>query len=144
MSVGSGKICDNIITKTGYTGNSLGLISNTTITGNIICAGVDRSGSNPTSDNLVIGATWGENNIEIDADVEDLFEDWNNGEVSPTSNFHFKEAYKEYESKVGIYAGSGFNDKRMAPVPYIVAKHIEDQTDASGMLKVNIRVSAGE
>ena len=94
------------------------------------------------SNNLYLGWSVGEEPVIIDASAEDLFEDINNWTVSPVSNFHFKEAYKEYESQVGIYAGSSFSDKGMAPVPYIIAKRVDEQTDASGMLNVRIRVSA--
>lgn len=66
-----------------------------------------------------------------------------NAGVSPASNFHFKDEYKQYENRVGIYAGSGFNDDQIAPVPFIVAKSIDQQTDASGHLNVKIRVKAG-
>ncbi len=74
--------------------------------------------------------------------------DWNNvfkeyKGVSATSNFHFKEEYQQYEGQVGIYHGT-FNDDQLAPVPYIVAKDIPQQTDASGKLKIKIRVKAGE
>jgi hypothetical protein len=72
----------------------------------------------------------------------DVFVNYNNRTISPESDFHFKEPYKQYESQVGIYAGDGFNDSH-PPVPYIVAKRIDEQTDASGKLSVKIRVKAG-
>ena len=65
------------------------------------------------------------------------------GDVSPASDFHFKDEYKQYENQVGIYAGDGFSDDQLPPVPYIVEKHIDQQTDASGHLNVRIRVKAG-
>ncbi len=75
----------------------------------------------------------------------DYFVNYNQGAISPSSDFHFKEVYKEYESQVGIYAGgTKFNDKYMAPVPYIVAKDIKEQTDSSGKLNVKIRVKANQ
>ena len=64
--------------------------------------------------------------------------------ISPTSNFHFTESNQEYENQVGIYAGTGFSDKQLAPVPYIVAKRVDTETDASGKLNVKIRVKAGQ
>ena len=74
--------------------------------------------------------------------------DWNNvfvkyNGVSATSNFHFKEDYTQYEGQVGIYHGT-FNDNQLAPVPYIVDKRVDEQTDASGKLNVKIRVKAGQ
>ncbi len=77
-------------------------------------------------------------------DPNEVFVNYNNNSVSPTSNFHFTEAYKQYENQVGIYAGTGFNDQQIAPVPYIVAKRVDEQTDASGKLNVKIRVKAGQ
>lgn len=74
----------------------------------------------------------------------DYFVNYNNGAISPASDFHFNTANKQYESQVGIYAGTGFNDLQMAPVPYIVAKHVDEQTDASGKLIVKIRVKANQ
>lgn len=58
------------------------------------------------------------------------------------SDFHFSEEYQKYEGKVGIYAGTGFSDKPLAPVPYIVAKHVDQNTDASGKLNIKVRVKA--
>ena len=77
-------------------------------------------------------------------DPNTIFENYNNGKVDPSSDFHFKEAYKQYENQVGIYAGTGFNDQQLAPVPYIVGKRVDEQTDAQGKLNVKIRVKAGQ
>lgn len=64
--------------------------------------------------------------------------------VKPTSNYHFKGDYVQYENQVGIYGGTGFSDSALPPVPYIVSKQIPEQTDASGKLNIRIRVRAGE
>ena len=82
--------------------------------------------------------------IKIDADWSEVFENYNGGAISPVSDFHFKGDYKQYESQVGVYAGGVDFDKQLAPVPYIVAKHVDEQTDASGKLNVKIRVKAGQ
>lgn len=79
-----------------------------------------------------------ENNTTI-SDLNELFV--KNVGVTPNSDFHFKEDYVEHEGKVGIYHGT-FNDAQLAPVPYIVAKSIPEQTDASGKLTIKIRVKA--
>ena len=76
--------------------------------------------------------------------LNDVFENYNNGSISPNSDFHFKDEFSQYQSQIGIYAGNGFNDHQTAPVPYIVSKSIPDQTDASGKLNIKIRVKAGE
>ena len=87
--------------------------------------------------NLLEGTTW--NDVFVDYNGR-----WGESAVTTSNNFHFKEAYKQYENQVGIYAGTGFNDQQIAPVPYIVAKRVDEQTDASGKLNVKIRVKAGE
>ena len=98
-----------------------------------------------TSGNMCLNKNYGEEPINLQTDSwEDVFVKYNNGEATPASNYHFKEAYKQYENQVGIYAGTGFNDKQLAPVPYIVAKQIPEQTDAQGKLNIKIRVKAGQ
>ena len=85
----------------------------------------------------------GDNPINIgDLAWEDLFKKYCG--ISPTSDFHFSDDYAQYEHIVGIYSGTGFNDNQLAPVPYIVAKDVKEQTDASGKLNVKIRVKAGQ
>lgn len=89
-------------------------------------------------------ANWGEERINIDnKGMADLFKKWNNGAISPASNFHFKDEYKAYEDTLGIYAGSGFNDDTsLAPIPRIVSKKVAEQTDGTGRLKVEFTVKA--
>ena len=77
-------------------------------------------------------------------DPNEVFVNYNNGTISPASNFHFTEDYKQYENQVGIYAGGVDFDKQLAPVPYIIAKDVKEQTDAQGKLNVKIRVKAGQ
>jgi hypothetical protein len=102
-----------------------------------------RGSNNSGTDNIVGYYTFGENCISWSGKSwNDLFE--NPSGITPSSNYHFKEAYSEYENLIGLYAGNGFNDQQIAPVPYIVAKRVDEQTDASGKLNVKIRVKAGE
>ena len=129
---------------------SLENINNATIIGNVFRGGdlalmsYFFSGNNCTFfNNLLIGGTIGDAPIIINASVEDLFEKWNNGSISPASNFHFKEEYKEYETQVGIYAGDGFSDeKSLAPIPRIISKKVAESTDESGKLQIVIKVKA--
>lgn len=79
-----------------------------------------------------------------DIDWNDYFKNYNGGSISTNSNFHTKDTYVQYENTHGVYGGTGFNDKQIAPVPYISAKHIDQETDASGKLSIRIRVKAGE
>lgn len=119
---------------------------NSTISYNIIIdagAALYLGGSTPI-DNMAWGAS-GEGIVNLSGvDPNDVFTDYNNGIISPASDFHFKGEYMQYENTIGIYAGDGFDDSGMAPVPYIMAKKVAEQTDASGMLNVKIRVKAGE
>lgn len=87
----------------------------------------------------------GNNPIIIgNVDWNDVFVNYNNGSIDPASDFHLKDAYKQYENVCGIYSGTGFNDHQTAPVPYIVAKRIAEETDAAGQLRIQVRVKAGE
>ena len=87
----------------------------------------------------------GDNPINIgDVNWNDVFSNYNEGAIDPSSNFHLKDAYAQYENVCGIYSGTGFNDRQTAPVPYIVAKRIAEETDAAGQLKIQVRVKAGE
>ena len=100
------------------------------------------------SDNIITAniskQDFGEDCVNVgDIDWNDFFVDYNNGAIDPASNFHLKEAYIQYENVYGIYGGTAFNDHQTAPVPYIVAKRIDQETDAAGQLKIQVRVKAG-
>jgi len=116
-------------------------VNNSTMSNNIILTTRVWRGSNSQGyNNLVVGGAWGDYPLYIDANIEDLF--IKDQGVIPSSNFHFKDDYKQYESQVGVYVDGTDFDKQIAPVPYIVAKHVDEQTDASGKLNVKIRVKA--
>ncbi len=147
--VDGGVISNNIVT---YSDSSypLNYISNSSITGNIFlqkkASVLGNASNNSVSGNMVFRAMQEDEDV-VDLtgiDYDDVFVNYNNSTISPASDFHFKEAYKQYENQVGIYAGTGFNDQQIAPVPYIVAKRVDEQTDASGKLNVKIRVKAGD
>ena len=136
----------------GYLTYYLGLhgVNNSIITGNIFNTEIygehgswgNFSGvSNCTGSNNY-NANWGDNPVTIEVGMADFFVKWNNGAISPASNFHFKEEYKEYESQVGIYAGSTpfRDDKSLAPIPRIVSKKVAEQTDGSGKLSIEVTV----
>lgn len=151
--VDNGVIMNNIITdRCG--GLSYGAIhaDNTNISYNVMFIGPDggynwsngnvRGSGNTGTDNIAY-INFGENCINVDGiSWSTIFK--NNAGITPASDFHFTEDYSQYENQVGIYAGTGFNDLQMAPVPYIVAKHVDEQTDASGKLIVKIRVKANQ
>ena len=107
------------------------------------------SGDNSFAEgNMAKGIISGNTTYDIDpinvTDVEwtDIFV--NPDGVKPTSDFHFKGEYEKYNTQCGIYAGSGFSDSALPPVPYIVSKQIPEQTNAEGKLDIRIRVRAGE
>ncbi len=152
FNINGGIISYNILAHLGNWGGGQTMydVNNVSITNNILRnsgGGTHYGSSIQSGNNLVVSessiGSWGDIPVVIDAYVNDILVDVNNWSISPNSNFHFKENYKEYESQVGIYAGDGFNDAQIAPVPYIVAKRIDEQTDASGKLNVKIRVNAG-
>lgn len=127
---------------------------NTTIFNNVITMR-PRSGNNYDYHSILYGndnqvnanmalGDFGDNPINIGStDWNDVFKNWNGGAINPMSDFHFKDEYQQY-SDVGIYGGTGFNDKQMAPIPFIVAKSIGEQTDAAGKLRIRVKVKAGE
>ena len=116
----------------------------TSITNNIILSSEIHSGGNCSASGNMCLQNWGDEYINVNKEGfkwEDVFKEYKG--ITPTSDFHFKEEYAENEGKVGIYHGT-FNKDQLAPVPYIVAKSIPEQTDASGKLNIKIRVKAGE
>lgn len=116
--------------------------SDCSITDNIIFLGIGSVPGCFISGNLMIEDY--DDNINLgEVDWNDVFVKYDSSNPW-NSDFHLKGEYKQYENQVGIYAGTGFNDKQLAPVPYIVAKHVDDQTDAQGKLNIRVRVSAGD
>lgn len=85
---------------------------------------------------------WGENDI-VATNWDEIFVNFNGGQRSPNSDYHLTEDYQQYNN-VGVYAGGVDFDHQVAPVPYIVAKRIAEETDPAGQLKIQVRVKAGE
>ena len=147
--VNGGFIANNIITFSNSNVDALHSISNSVINGNIIFP-INNIGGTDISNSKLGNMGFGqisndEEFINMRNIVRDsVFVNYNGGAISPASNFHFKDAYKQYENQVGVYAGGVDFDKQLAPVPYIVAKRVDEQTDASGKLNIKIRVKAGE
>ena len=146
VNVGSGVIQHNMLLYGSYSFYNV----NATVTNNVITAWESltyrgSSGTIISSGNMGTKAL-GEDAIVIQPEKgwDDVFVNYNGGAVSTASNFHFKDEYKEYENQVGIYAGDGFSVGALPPVPYIVAKKIDDKTDAAGKLNIKVRVKASE
>lgn len=120
--------------------------ANNQITNNIFLSNnrINELGpNNVITHNMLNGLEWGNDPVRIDADWNDIFEKYNGGAINPVTDFHFTEDYQEY-SECGIYGGTGFNDHQTAPVPYIVSKTVDEQTNSAGFLNITITVKAGE
>lgn len=145
--VDGGTIKNNIITRWGdELVGFLNYIYNSYFTKNV-WGGVWTNGSgysmsnNTFYDNL--GSSYGDEGkpFENGASWTDVFENFN--EIpSPVYDYHFKEEFSSKYSDYGVYADGVDFDKQLAPVPHIVAKKIDEQTDASGKLNIKIRVKA--
>ncbi len=151
-NVNSGTIKNNVICYSNgvwaYTSHySLSNVNYAIINNNIIRRenGYIYRGSNcQTSNNCLDNGSWGDDPIIIDAAIDEVFVNLNGWNVSPLSDFHFTDAYSQYESQVGIYAGTGFSDAALPPTPYIVGKEISGSTDSEGKLHIKVRVKASE
>lgn len=118
---------------------------NTSIKNNILMDW--RSGPHDGNNCLVSGnmamGNWGDDPINVTGVAwTDIFV--NHAGITPASDYHFKGQYQKYNNVCGIYAGTGFSDTALPPVPYIVSKQIPEQTDGNGNLNIKIRVRAGE
>lgn len=152
--LGSGEISYNILYNSYYNARygspyygayTFGDINTAIVKGNIFINKPNGSGILQTSENMCLNDNWGDDPINLEAsNWDEVFENFNNGDANPSSNFHFKEAYKQYENQVGVYANGVQFDNQLAPVPYIVAKHVDQQTDGQGKLNIKIRVKAGQ
>ena len=142
INMNGGTICNNIFAI--YRRPNLENVSNTTVSDNIFVLSCYHSGSGISAyHNFILGSSWGDDCLSFSGvSAKDVF--INSDGVKSTSNFHFKEDYKQYENQYGIYSGTGFNDKQLAPVPSIVSKQVDAETDASGKLNIKIRVKASE
>ena len=150
----NGVITYNIFVKTtyiyrqdnNYAGNrAMHYTDNTSIIGNVFLewGNGPHYGSNClASDNMAMD-NWGNDPINMNGKAwKDIFV--NHAGITPASDYHFKGEYQKYASVCGIYAGTGFSDTALPPVPYIISKDIPEQTDAQGKLNIKIRVRAGE
>ena len=150
----NGVISDNIfracLCSSSYDNTFLTGITTATVAGNILL-GTDNyritnsCGTLYTSGNARLNKEWGDDPVKIEAENWDaVFENYNGAATNSYTDLHFKDAFKQYERQVGIYAGDGFDDTQLAPTPRIVRKEIPDQTDAAGKLNIKIRVKASE
>lgn len=105
---------------------------------------VDGSNNQGIS-NMTKNSDWGDECVVIGEDIDwnDIFE--KNAGISIMSKYHFiGDDYTQYEGKIGIYGGSGFKDDNdaHAPIPRIVSKKVDEQTDGSGKLHIEVTIKA--
>jgi hypothetical protein len=146
-----GVISNNIITSC-YEYYTLQYVNNVTIANNVIfeirSSYLFSGGNCQIINNMLKGNDFGDDCVNISAEWSDVFNEPTPG-ISSNSNFHFKEGFKDYESKVGLYAGKSpnaikyFNDDALPPVPYVQAKDIPESTNLDGMLNVKLTVKDG-
>ncbi len=130
-------------------------VSNSTITNNIFLSWNNgHTGDNCYISNNCIGTgTWGENPVVAPEMPEgtnvwdEVFGEGNNKGVTIASDYHVKAAWAKGTASdgtdIGIYGGSGFSEETsLAPIPRIVSKSVEEQSDASGKLKVTVTVKS--
>ena len=148
FNLGSGTIKNNVVMDRdgryyafADPGYAFDHVDNATISNNVILTTRAHRGSNSQGYyNLVVGGSWGIYPYEIDANIEQLFV--KDKGVSIASDFHFNSDYKDYETKVGIYGGSNFDPNALAPIPRIVSKKVDEQSNAAGKLTINVTVKA--
>ena len=138
----NGTIAYNVLTNSGI---AINLCDQCVINHNVIIDwryGAGANNNNSTAIGNMAQNSWGDDPIDVDEDWAEVFE--NNAGITPNSSYHFKGDYKRYEHQCGIYAGDGFSDSALPPIPYIIAKHIPQQTDSEGKLNIKVRVRASE
>ena len=119
--------------------------NNATITNNILINPASvLYGSNCLSSNNMLVGEWGEN-CETVEDWSKVIGDISKG-ISPVSDFNLKSEKGKGAatdgSDIGIYGGDSFDDNCLAPIPRIISKKIDEQTDGAGRLTMKISVKA--
>ena len=100
--------------------------------------------------NCLKSSSFGENPILIQKDDSSIT--WDNVFVANkgvqiSSNYNLAGDWGKGQatdgSDIGIYGGSSFSDKKsLAPIPRIVSKKVDEHTDGSGMLHIEVKVKA--
>lgn len=122
--------------------------SNSTISNNIFLILSTSCNTCQVRNNMQHNSTWGDDYISMSEAWSDIFMNPLPG-ISSNANFHFKDDFKEWETKVGIYAGKSagsinyFHDDALPPVPYVQAKVVPESTDFDGKINVTLTVKDG-
>lgn len=110
---------------------------------------VDRNISNCVISRNCIGTgTWGSDTdpYVLDAGVtwDDVFNQHKG--CTPSSDYSLKGSWGKGEatdgSDIGIFGGSGFDPNALAPIPRIVSKKVNEQTDGTGRLHIEVTVKS--
>lgn len=123
-------------------------VNNTSILNNFLNSGRGISGGNCQLLNNCIGTgSMGDNPVIIDEGVnlwDDVF--YANKGVSILSDYRLKGSWGKGKATdgtdIGIYGGTGFKDEALAPIPRIVSKKVDESTDGSGKLQIEVTVKA--
>ena len=124
-------------------------VNNTSILNNFFLnIGSGISGGNCQLLNNCIGTgSMGDNPVIIDEGVnlwDDVF--YANKGVSILSDYRLKGSWGKGKATdgtdIGIYGGTGFKDEALAPIPRIVSKKVDESTDGSGKLQIEVTVKA--
>lgn len=146
--ISAGVIKNNNIVGGDKNGYSLSLINNSTILDNIIISSASMVGDVvkdcQINGNVIKSGTYGDESVAI-SNLTSVFVKY--AGVSTQSDFHFNEDFKKTDDfkkcvDKGIYGGTGFSDGALPPVPYIQECDVDEQTDAEGKLRINIKVKA--
>ena len=92
---------------------------------------------------MLIG-DWGDDCVPVE-DWAEVLGDISKG-ISPASDFSLQgedgKGAATDGSDIGIYGGDSFDDNCLAPIPRIISKKIDEQTDGAGKLTMKISVKA--
>lgn len=158
QNINGGTIDHNIITSHDWHSRGIDYaldgVSNSSITNNFLLdrAGCHSGNSCYISSNCIATGTWNEDQECITLDDGTTWDDVfvaNKG-VSISSNYHFKDTWDKGRGKatdrtdIGIYGGSGFKEpsETVAPIPRIISKKVDEQTDGSGKLHIEVTIKA--
>ena len=135
-----------------YCSYSLGSVSNSTIINNFILYTPASYYSVHIGDNCVVSNncigkdSWGELSITLGEETtwDDVFKA--NKGVNINSDYQLKGSWGKNAATdgtdIGIFGGTSFKKEALAPIPRIVSKTVEEQSDATGRLKVTVTVKS--
>lgn len=125
-------------------------IYSSTITNNFYLDSSSKNYGNCYISNNCIGTgSWGENPVVAPEGTnlwDDVFGEGHHKGVTIASDYHVIASWAKGAASdgtdIGIYGGSSFSDKALAPIPRIVSKSVDEQSDASGKLTVKVTVKS--